>query len=151
MQRDPDATPATADELISIAEAAKRVGVNKSTLSRQVKSGAVRSHKGKVRLSEVLEDRANNIDLSQYRRRPRKAEAAAAAGAPASDATDADAPDAGLEDLVLVDGVMRFAALAELRRPIFPSSAATVRPAIASDARRSASLSRCAYRAFVAA
>jgi hypothetical protein len=106
MQRAPDATPG---ELISIGEAARQVGINKSTLSRQVKSGAVRSHKGKVVLSEVLADRASNIDLTQSRRRPAgkskrpdatasKADATGAGGA-APDATDDD-------DLVLIDGKM---------------------------------------------
>lgn len=57
------------DPLISIAEAARKVGVNKSTLSRQVNSGLIRSHDGSVRLSEVLEDRANNIDKSIWANR----------------------------------------------------------------------------------
>jgi hypothetical protein len=50
------------EPLIGITAAARQVGVSHSTLSRQVKLGQVRSHKGKVRLSEVLQDRANNID-----------------------------------------------------------------------------------------
>jgi len=54
--------PGTGD-LISISEAARRVGVHKSTLSRQVRDGQIRSYGGKVRLAEVLEDRAANIDL----------------------------------------------------------------------------------------
>jgi transposase-like protein len=45
MQRGPDAAPL---ELISISEAARKIGVNESTLSRQIESGAVRSHDGKV-------------------------------------------------------------------------------------------------------
>jgi hypothetical protein len=57
------------DPLISISEAARNVGINKSTLSRQVKSGAIRSYDGLVRLSEVLEDRANNIDASIWANR----------------------------------------------------------------------------------
>jgi transposase-like protein len=36
MQRPPDATPL---ELISISKAARKIGVNKSTLSRQIESG----------------------------------------------------------------------------------------------------------------
>jgi hypothetical protein len=131
MQRSADATAARSDtatkpldEFISIAEAAKQIGINKSTLSRQVKAKAVRSHNGKVRLSEVYEDRANNIDLSQSRRRSTKTPAAAPAAkldataqadatpsvlnlsanvsAPDSDATDDGAGD----DLVLVDGAL---------------------------------------------
>jgi hypothetical protein len=107
MQRPSDAT---ADELISIAEAAKKVGVNKSTLSRQVNSGAVRSHNGKVRLAEVLEDRANNIDLTQSRRRSAKAVASATDATLAAAKADATPPIDEDEDeiapLVLVDGVM---------------------------------------------
>jgi hypothetical protein len=57
------------DPLISISEAARKVGVNRSTLHRQVKSGAIRSHDGLVRLSEVLEDRARNIDASFWANR----------------------------------------------------------------------------------
>jgi hypothetical protein len=56
-------------DLVSLSAAAKKIGVNKSTLSRQVKAGSIRSHKGKVRLAEVLEDRANNIDSSGWESR----------------------------------------------------------------------------------
>jgi transposase-like protein len=59
MQRPADATPL---DLISISEAARKIGINKSTLSRQVDSRAVRSHGGKVVLSEVR--RRNTIYLS---------------------------------------------------------------------------------------
>lgn len=116
MQRGPDATPL---DLISISEAARLIGINKSTLSRQVESGAVRSHGGKVVLSEVLADRAANINLTQSRRRPAKAKgppvsskAAAVASADATprrpDATapPSDATEAADDDLVLVDGKM---------------------------------------------
>ncbi|MBW7965306.1 hypothetical protein [Bradyrhizobium sp. BR 10261] len=106
-------------ELISIGEAARKIGINKSTLSRQVKSGAVRSHGGKVNISEVLADRSNNIDLTQSRRRPAARTPAKNAAAPAADATTRP-PDAttrasdatpepltGADDeLVLADGVM---------------------------------------------
>src|SRR5262245_16443489 len=65
MQRGPGCMSSTpddpVDELISIAAAAKAEGIHKSTLSRQVKSGQVRSHGGKVRLSEVRADRAKNV------------------------------------------------------------------------------------------
>jgi hypothetical protein len=74
-------SPESAEELISLRDAAREIGINVSTLSRQVKSGAVRSHDGKVRLSEVLEDRANNIDLTQSRRRPKGEGAQASATA----------------------------------------------------------------------
>jgi hypothetical protein len=50
------------EALIGITAAARQIGISHSTLSRQVKLGQVRSHRGKVRLSEVLQDRANNID-----------------------------------------------------------------------------------------
>jgi hypothetical protein len=52
------------EPLISLGKAAKEIGINKSTLSRQIKAGSIRSHGGKVRLSEVLEDRANNIAVA---------------------------------------------------------------------------------------
>jgi AcrR family transcriptional regulator len=117
MQRPADAT---VDDLISIGEAARKLGINKSTLSRQVKSKAIRSHKGKVRFSEVLEDRANNIDLTQSRRRSAKPAAPPDATAATADATrptknassrsdatpECDEGDDDGEDLVLVDGVM---------------------------------------------
>jgi hypothetical protein len=84
-----------ADPLLSLGEAARKIGIHKSTLSRQVKSGAVRSHKGKVRLSEVLADRAANINLN-HSRRPKKC-SPAVAGAPTSATAEA-------VDVVLVDG-----------------------------------------------
>lgn len=56
-------------ELLSVTDAAVKIGVNRSTLFRQIKSGAVRSHEGKVLLSELLADRAANIDLTRSRRR----------------------------------------------------------------------------------
>ena len=57
------------DPLIGIREAARQIGINHSTLSRQVKAGLIRSHDGLVRLSEVLEDRATNIDNSLWAHR----------------------------------------------------------------------------------
>lgn len=57
------------DPLISISAAAAQIGVDKSTLAKQVRQGAIRSHDGKVRLSEVLADRADNIDLGRSKRR----------------------------------------------------------------------------------
>jgi hypothetical protein len=60
MQRKPPA-----DQLIGVAEAARILGLNRSTLSRQVKLGLVRAHRGKVRLSEVRADRRNNLDMSR--------------------------------------------------------------------------------------
>jgi hypothetical protein len=47
------------EPLISVAEAARRSGLNRSTLSRQVNAGRVRSHNGKVLMSEVVADRRN--------------------------------------------------------------------------------------------
>lgn len=117
MQQTADATKT--DGLISIAEAAKKVGVNRSTLTRQVNSGAIRSYEGKVRLSEVYADRAKNIDLSQSRRKPKAAAASKPTAEPkapgavatvdaTTDATDATQDEPGLDDQgpVLVDGVM---------------------------------------------
>lgn len=97
------------DPLIGITEAARRIGINHSTLSRQIKSGQVRSHDGKVRLSEVLEDRANNIDASIWDARRKKSEPDAV-HAPSS---PVHAPEGGEDDpepddeagTVLVDGV----------------------------------------------
>lgn len=89
------ATPgAKTDDLISISEAARRVKVHKSTLSRQIRDGQIRSHSGKVRLAEVLEDRAANIDLRPI-----------AAGADPVASLHGDAtPDATPDASVLVDG-----------------------------------------------
>jgi hypothetical protein len=82
------------DPLISIAEAARKVGVNKSTLSRQVKSGAIRSYAGLVRLSEVLEDRAKNIDASIWANRSKgRAPNALHATVPEPDALHATSHD----------------------------------------------------------
>jgi hypothetical protein len=68
----PQATRNNADDLVSIAKAAKEIGFSPSTIARQVKAGSIRSHGGKVRLSEVLEDRASNVDSSRWVGRERK-------------------------------------------------------------------------------
>ncbi|KAB2918532.1 MAG: hypothetical protein F9K29_08175 [Hyphomicrobiaceae bacterium] len=62
---------AAAGDLISIRAAAKHldVALHHSVLAKHVKSGQVRSHGGKVRLSEVIEDLAKNIDHSRAHRR----------------------------------------------------------------------------------
>lgn len=120
MQQAPDATTGTAipADAVSISEAARQIGINKSTLSRQVDSGAVRSHGGKVVISEVLADRKANLNLSQSRRKPGKGKGPAAsrtaqAKSGPSDATkggpDAtkprpDATGGDDEDLQLEDG-----------------------------------------------
>ena len=52
------------DDLVTLTEAAARIGVHKSTLSRQVAKGQIRSHDGRVRIAEVLADRSANVDLS---------------------------------------------------------------------------------------
>ena len=57
------------DESVSIREAARKIGLNVSTLSRQVRNGSIRSHDGKVRLSEVLQDRAADVDWRKARGR----------------------------------------------------------------------------------
>lgn len=65
---------ADTEPLIGITEAARQVGVSHSTLSRQVKRGQVRSHDGKVRLSEVIYDRKHKLDHSIWRGRRRRFE-----------------------------------------------------------------------------
>src|SRR5260221_269808 len=74
------------EPLIRITEAARKVGISHSTLSRQIQRGQVRSHGGKVRLSEVFEDRANNIDntIWQFRKKPARRTAEPAGYASAS-------------------------------------------------------------------
>ena len=57
------------EALIGITAAARQIGLSHSTLSRQVKLGQVRSHGGKVKLSEVLYDRDRNIDKSIWMHR----------------------------------------------------------------------------------
>lgn len=94
------------EELLSIREAAKKVGLDKSTLARQVNAGLIRSHGGKVRVSEVLADRAANIDLTRSRRGKKTNKQGGASGV--SDAP-VDAPIASDRnedepEIVLVDG-----------------------------------------------
>jgi hypothetical protein len=55
--------------LMSIREAAKRLGLSHSTLSRQIAGGKVRSRDGKVRLDEVREDRRRNLDQARGRQK----------------------------------------------------------------------------------
>jgi hypothetical protein len=50
-----------AEPLVSIGEAARNLRLNKSTLSRQISAGKIRSWGGRVRLSEVVADRAANV------------------------------------------------------------------------------------------
>lgn len=99
------------DPLITISAAAARLGINRSTLSRQIKTGAVRAYGQKVRFSEVLADRAANIDLTRSGRRDGvtevEAEARASRVASPPDATvdaTADPEDEALLDVVIVDG-----------------------------------------------
>ena len=99
------------DPLITISAAAERLGINRSTLSRQIKTGAVRAYGQKVRFSEVLADRAANIDLTRSGRRDGitevEAEARASRVASPPDATvdaTADLEDEALLDVVIVDG-----------------------------------------------
>jgi hypothetical protein len=60
------------DPLVSVSAAARTIGVRQSTLSRQIKAGSIRSHGGKVRVSEVLADRKNNIDSSRWNDRKKR-------------------------------------------------------------------------------
>jgi hypothetical protein len=76
----------TDDPLISIAAAAQNLGLNRSTLTRQVNEGSIRAHGGKVRLSEVIEDRAKNIN---ERRGGRQREANSLRAEPVARAEDA--------------------------------------------------------------
>lgn len=95
------------DPLISIAEAARKIGLNKSTLSRQIKAGSIRAHGGKVRLSEVLTDRADNIDASIRGNPSKTAIPVAALNATRLSLHDATLPDEDDDDqvgTVLVDG-----------------------------------------------
>ena len=108
-----------ADPLLSIRQAAKQVGLDKSVLARQVKAGLIRSHEGKVRVSEVLADRAANIDLTRSHRaknQPMQGGASKRSDAPldapvfdappadAPVATDADMADGEPPEIILVDG-----------------------------------------------
>lgn len=61
--------PMTDDPLITIAAAARAVGVTRQTLHRQMRDGVFPNHDGFVRLSEVQRGRRNNLDPS---RRPRR-------------------------------------------------------------------------------
>ncbi len=100
------------DPLMSVSAAARAVGVDQSTLAKQVRQGLVRSHDGKVRLSEVLADRAANIDLGRAKRRDgaidqpaanaKAARAAAPTVEPDGDEDDEAGPDDGA---VIIDGV----------------------------------------------
>lgn len=89
------------EPLISIAAAAREIGINKSTLSRQVADGKIRSHDGKVRLSEVYEDRAKNIDAAIWSNRQKRSTAPSHASPRATEAEDGDV---GGADTVEVDG-----------------------------------------------
>jgi hypothetical protein len=71
----PQATRNNADDLVSIAKAAREIGYSPSTLARQVKAGSIRSHSGLVRISEILADRAANIDSSRWIGRERNGRA----------------------------------------------------------------------------
>ena len=132
---------ATTNDLITIAEAAKRLGINRSTLSRQIRDGQVRAHGKRVRYSEVLADRAANIDLTRSARREGLTEAEIADRASASDATGDATPNATEErpDLeggfVLVDGqtmplkearALKETYLARLRQQEFEVKAGTL-------------------------
>ncbi len=100
--------PDSLDPLISISAAAREIGVHQSTLSKQVREGAVRSHDGKVRLSEVLADRAANIDLGRSGRRRGAIDEPGATHAPpatAPEPDDAGEDEAAPEAAVMVDGV----------------------------------------------
>lgn len=56
-------------ELVGVSEAARLIGVNKSTLSRQVKKGIIPNRgtekRPLVNVAEVIEARRNNVDTSK--------------------------------------------------------------------------------------
>jgi hypothetical protein len=88
---------------ITLSAAARAAGINKSTLSRQVRSGAIRSQDGKVRLADVLEDRAANINLNRRQRRAQTS--LPLPRAPDEAPPEVEGLEANPEDLeVLVDG-----------------------------------------------
>jgi hypothetical protein len=104
------------DPLITVAEAARKVGVSHTTLGRQIKTGQVRSHGKKVKLSEVLEDRANNIDASIWEVRKKKSQTVTASNVHAHSESvhaqtdddgeiDADLTDDPEDGAILIDGV----------------------------------------------
>jgi hypothetical protein len=109
-RRAPLAPPASAppvqagtDELISVRACAKLLPDRPShtTLVRQIQSGAIRSHlvdgDRRVRLTEVISDRANNLDLTKRSKKKRGASAS-----PEVDSTGDDAP--GQIEMVEWDG-----------------------------------------------
>lgn len=74
---------------ISIASAARKIGVHRSTLAKQVRQGQIRSHPGGlVYLSEVLEDRAANIDQTIWAGRQKPGSTPKVAHQSAHKATD---------------------------------------------------------------
>lgn len=125
-----------ADPLISVAEAARKLSLNKSTLSRQIRAGAIRSHDGKVRLSEVLADRANNIDLTRTGRREGRLDAVASTAEPAprADHDDEDEPVIVVDGAVMTYGdarAMKETYLAKLKRLEFETKRGELAPAAA--------------------
>ena len=94
--------PDDLDPLISISAAARSITIDRSVLGKQIKQGLVRSHDGKVRLSEVLADRAANIDLGRSKRRDGEIDKPGAAEASRDGEDDGDAH---VGDVVMVDGV----------------------------------------------
>lgn len=98
------------DPLITVPAAARAIGIDRSTLSKQVRSRAVRSHDGKVRLSEVLADRAANIDLTRSKRRQGRIDDLEPTNKVDPKIAEADAEPGDDGDIVIVDGqAMRYA------------------------------------------
>jgi hypothetical protein len=91
------------DPLFTAAAAAKALGLNESTVRRQIAAGKVRSHDGLVRLSEVLQDRLDNVDLSRARRRNGEPDAIDATE-PIPDAAEADDLSLAGIEIVTLDG-----------------------------------------------
>lgn len=81
--------------LVSIRAAARELAITPSTLIRQVASGQIRSHDGKVRISEVVADRAANVDATRsHRRKPTVSAPDSSPDSSGPDATAPAAPDA---------------------------------------------------------
>ena len=52
-------------ELVSLSEYARRRGLNKSTISRQVRDGLIPTHSGLINPAEADRARAENLDPSR--------------------------------------------------------------------------------------
>lgn len=112
------------DSLISIRAAARGLDISPSTLIRQVSSGKIRSHVGKVRLSEVIADRANNVDQTRsHRRKPRRSPPDSHADSSVTHDASGASPPHDAPNLFHLARTDREAWTAQLRRLEFESKA----------------------------